>query len=415
MQTSYGTKYLELIDALPANLGDLRVSTAAKSGDPLPFTLTTTQDSKITYVPRDLGDDPHKDLVRFTTLFSILAKEAGFEIRVTKRECKKAFWNTVKALTNTLEGVFYCLRRDEIAPMENIPAHLKTGWNFALWYAYSKAANDPDGGKYLKIPRITSLSSVSDTAWGSDESLADLTRLTSAMRVLSQQFSDKIGPIRKFFKNKGYFVESGVGKKPGAGLYHPEELDIATENWVNRVRRVERAYDLIPTSFSDLGPGNKAATIMSTFACPNNDLTRRIEETKMQRIPELLVLGPKQKGKTQDKTIAKGSGLPEKLINIGGGDQVRTIGKVMYTPLVVGLTRNEFVDYSIREANSRMKRQESFVARQLAAWADRDDRRDQYTQLELAQPFIVAAATVYIEVIPDRRGNAAWDGVFPPS
>jgi len=412
----YSQKFEYTLNNLARSLGEARLDHAAKEGEPLPFTLTRSGEEKIAFIPLDLGAEADDVIVSFVTMFSVLADAAGYEIKASGRAVAATFWNTVKALHPGLEGAFFCLDRDSITPMDNIPAKHKLGWDFALWYAYSRASGDNEGGKYLRIKRQTSLAALEGAAWSSKESLADLSRLTSSIRNLAGEFASKVGPIRKFLKGKGYFQESNAGKKPGAGLYLPEELEIVQDNWHARVNSISNVYDTMPEHFSGIGPGDKIATLIKEFNIPNAETTRKIEEAKKNRLPELLVKAPKVRGKSQEMTIAKGSGLPEKLISLNGGDSVRTVGKVMYSPLC-GLTRNDFTDTVIKEVNSILSGRGSRTARIISANEASTEARvvELVAKSRVAEPFVTAAASVYLEVIPDRRGNTAWDGTFPPT
>jgi len=404
-----------MLKALPTSLGEAKRDEAAKSGDPLPFSVTWTGDKYTLFIPYQVTADVlvHKAAAYYFKLGDM----AGFEMKVTRREVDNAFWNSVKALLPALEGAYLCLNRKEITPMANIPKEYKLGWDFALWYSYAAMTGDENGGAYLQMPRVTSLKGSSATAWVTKERLADLVRLTSTIRLVSLQIGkSKDGIIRKFLKGKGYFLQQCVGKQPGAGLYHAEELPIVQENWRSRRERISVIYDKIPEKFSNIGPKNNVASIIALFNIENTSEVKKIEEYRATRIPELLIDGPKpKKGEPPTKLIAKGSGLPEKMINISGGNTVRSIGKVMYSPLIKGYTRNEFIDFSIKETNSlRHKKGQSLMMRMRTAAHEHEDY-DTEMLLEGLSPYVTAAAQTYLEIIPDRSGNPAWDAVFPPT
>jgi hypothetical protein len=416
-KTDYSELLLKALKDLPRTIGESKQTAAAKEGDPLPFSVITKGNRTTFYIPKELPENDEK-LVKFVALFVSIAESVVDKIEITKREVKPAFWGTCKALQDSLEGAFYCLKRETILPQDNIPANLKTGWDFALWYAYSGASGDTDGGNYLRINRLTSLSSVSDTAWGSKESLADLVRITNSIRTISTKYGGKLGECKKFLKGKGYFQQMACGKKPSAGLYQPEELDLVVRNWETKFTSVNEAYDAIPLTFAAVGPGDKTATIVSRFNIANPANIKKIEETRLARIPELLVDAPKVRGKKQEKTISKGNDLSEKLISISGGNIVRTIGKVFWTPLQE-CSKNVFVDLCIEETRSLLSGRGSRIHRRLTELegivTPSDVQRELASTLRSCMTYVSAAANVYLEVIPDRRGNSAWDAAFPAS
>jgi hypothetical protein len=382
-------------------------------GDPLPYSTQIAGDKKILFIPHKLDVDSNKECFEFTAMISVVAAEYGFEIQITKRECLPAFWNTVKALRNVIEGFYFCLMRDEISPSDNVPTQFKTGWAYAQWYAYSAASGDQSGGSYVKINRSVKLSEAQGAAWTSKESLADLTRLGNTLRILASQAKLRIGPVRKYLKGKGFFVQTNAGKKPSAGLYLQEELERVTLCWSQKVEAIEQRYNAIPEHFSQLGPGDTMATILEVFNIENPTNIKKIEEARTSRIPDLLVDAPKVRGQKPEKVIAKGAGLPEKLIAIGGGDSVRTIGKVMYSPLIRGLTKNTFIDLVIREVNGILRNRGSLVATRIAQLAAVNPQPAELETLTNAESYVTIAAQTYLEIIPDRRGNSTWDGVFP--
>jgi len=415
LKVSYIKELTETLKNMPSSIGEQRQANAAKDGDPLPYSIIPKDGTNVGYIPVGLPDDS-TTLVEFTGFFVKLCHEAGFTIDVTKKEVKSTFWGTVKALKDSFEGAYFNLMRTDVAPQDSIPAKFKAGWEFSLWYAYSKCTGDTTGGSYLKIHRVTSLTAVSTTAWGSKESLADLTRLTSSLRQLSESIGkQKVTQLKKFLKGKGYFQQTNCGKKPGAGLYHPEELDIVTEAWTTKFNRIGEIYDNIPNLISAISvPGDKVATIMTRFNIQNPDQVKSIEESRANRIPELLVNAPRQRGREQEKTIAKGTDLPAKLIAMDGGNTIRSIGKVMWSPLCTGMSRNTFTDIAMREARAVVTGGGSSIARRINTLSDMEHPPEELNVLTNAQSFLLAASSCYLEVIPEKRGNPAWDGAFPP-
>jgi hypothetical protein len=402
------------LNDLPRSLGEARKERVAKGEDPLPFTYTSISGTNTLFIPDVINTEDNK-IVRPSAMILKLAQMAGIELQITKREVKTTFWNSFKALNDAIEGLYHCLSREEISPLDNIPKEFKLGWDFALWYAYVGMSKDYNGGRYLSITKQTSLSGSSGTAWTSNESLADLNRLTSTLRTIAMAHgSIKPGKVKKFFRNKGYFLQAHVGKRPSAGLYHTEELPIVSQNWEERVAKVSKIYDKIPESFNQLGPGEQVSSLMREFNIENSSITKKIEESRIARIPELLVDAPRVRGQKPQKTIAKGSGLPEKLLSLQGGESVRTIGKVMWSPIIMGYNKNQFIDLTIKEVNGQNQRGKSYIG-SLMVKASNDEDEDLEELLKGVEPFVAIAAQTYLEILPDRRGNPAWDAVFPPS
>jgi len=353
----------------------------------------------------------------FAAVYYQLTQMAGFVAKPTSREVAPAYYSLYKNLAKTVEGSYHCMNRDEIAPQDNIPEEFRIGWNFGLWYAYVGATGDTDGGSYLRITKQTKLTAEATSAWAEGTKITDLTRFTSSLQTLCKAIGARREmSVRKVFKPKGFFLQTNGGKKPVAGLYHPEEIEIVQMNWESRMQKIADLYDQLPSKISDMGPKNNVATYVQRFNISNTEVAKKIEECKSTRIPELLVDGPKGKDRKPTKMIAKGSDLPQKLSSINGGDSVRTIGKVMYTPVVQGFTKNQFVDLVVKEVNSKLSDARfSYLSKMITKLeTDKTAPSSELEKYVMVEPYVSLATSVYLEVIPDRRGNSSWDGVFPP-
>jgi len=295
--------------------------------------------------------------------------------------------------------------------MANIPTPEQQGWEFALWYAFSKATKENDYADYLSIRRKTNFLPAEGAAWGANKQFTDLNRLTSFIRICAQKLSHKIKDPKKFLKGEGYFLEKYAGKKPFGGLYTNEEFTQLIQEWENRVNKIRNLYKQIPNNTLKLPPGG-LKTLMVEFNIRNPPLVKTVEDAAQARIPLLLV--STGSGKNRRQAIAKGGNLPEKLINISGGESVRTIGKILWSPLYK-VSQSEFVEASLKLArnklskNSNMEKIEDSILTNLYKLG-----LDSKTSSEIYSS-ISSAATVYLEIYPDHEGSPAWDAAIRSS
>jgi hypothetical protein len=370
------------------------------------------------YLPKALPSDRETEFLGLIAMIIALCEKNGVTIDITERIVTESFWNVLSALGDAIKGAFFCLDRDNIVPSDSIPSEYKQGWNMALWYAYASAAKDTTDGKasYLTISRTTTLATGTSQAWSGKETLADKIRLESTIRTLAQMSAKRVGAIKSFLKKKGYFIETYGGKKPVGGIYTEDELPLLVREWEDRIARIGAIYDRVPDAgvydtYHSTMEG--ISVLVASFQVRKSDTVKNIEECANKRIPDLLILSGK--GKDRKKTIAKGGSLGEKLIAIGGGENVRTIGKVMWTPSS-GYSKTNFVEACIAQARS------IYTRSPVGTWVEQEKRRldgavgiDQTVRRLMADthPLINAAALVYLECLEERRGEPSWDAVFP--
>lgn len=399
---------------LPKSFVALKQEVAAKGGDPATFSCIPTPGGKTrVYFPEAIPEDKQDERLSTLGLLIEIAEFCDYDVYVTRRETDPTLWTTLDALKDTILGAYYCLSRDKIAPVDNVPKNLKGGWEFIQWYAYSRGANDNSAGDYLKIPRVVSLLSASGAAWGSNKQFTDLVRITALLRLAGGHASKKLDDPKKFLKGEGYFLEKYAGKKPIGGLFADEELTVVVRNWTTKSDNIRNAYSRIPNTFRDLPEGGISAAV-AAFNIRAPPLIKDIEDAKSKRISNLLVTTGR--GRNQTKEISKGGNLPEKLLAINGGDSVRTIGKVLWSPLYVGTTQNEFTDLVMRNANSMLRREGNvlpYLDTLLIAARNNPAMREEVERLESIMAPVGQATQVYLECIPDHQGNQAWDSVFP--
>jgi hypothetical protein len=340
-----------------------------------------------------------------------LCQMAGFSVVASKREDITSFTALMQATSDNIKGAYYCLSRDEITPADNIPTMLRRGWDFALWYAFVGASKEDLASDYMSVRRETSLVSTTGAAWNPSRQFPDLSRVTSLIRLLAKTLSIKVKYPKKFLKGEGYFLEKFVGKKPMPGLYTNDEFAVATQNWAAKQQNVRTRYKSIPDSFQNL-PMKGLGAYIDGFNTANPATISTIETAKASRIPMLLTVTGR--GRSATTAIAKGSSLPSKLQVINGGDSVRTIGRVLWSPLM-GCTQNEFISEAMKLASELYSSKVTITqaaATYLGGWATAPQKSQDQAKQDWAS--IEQAAQTYLEVIPDRSGNAAWDAAFAP-
>jgi len=339
-----------------------------------------------------------------------IAAEGNVEVLFTKREVDPTVWNMLESVQKSLLGAFYCLRRDKVAPMDNVPTDIKVGWNFALWYCY-QAGSKSDHGAYLSIPRETTLLRTKGVnAWSSGVMITVLQRINAFVRIAANNCSGKLDQPKKFLKGEGYFLEKYVGKKPIGGLYTDEELPIVVQAWTDRQNRIKDLYKQIPDKFSEvLGKYRGIGDLVGAFNISMPQVVKDIEDAKNRRIPYLLVSTGKGRGKTVE--IAKGGNLPEKLLHTSGGDGVRTIGRVLWSP-ITGYTTNAFIDLVINQCRSMIRKEKvSFLDHLITTTVTNGDK-DTHGRLLQCSASVNQAAQLYLEILPDHAGEQSWGSVF---
>jgi hypothetical protein len=414
----YGHKVCEIISTLPRSVGADLAETKKKGEDPYPLTISALDDEVVLFIPASLPAD-HKDIDKITEVISMianLADKAGFTIKVTRREVKSPVWNTYVALHDSVKGAYFNLSRSEIVPNSSIPAQYKTGWDYSLWYCFTSGAKlRPDSGdSFLTIKRQTKLSSNLGGIWSDKSNAAELLRLSNSIQIIAKNLTDGLGPLDRFLKKKGFFVENFCGKKPVAGIYTDAELDLLTEEWQAKISRVTSRYDtirgrdMVQDACGDTPSGLQ--DILGGFSEARSSRYKKIEETARSRIPDLLV--ETGKGKDKRKVIVKGATLGDKIIAINGGSSVRSVGKLLWSS-EYALQKAEWIDACMGQARSlNLRENPDWLIRTLqrlgSAGAD-PTVLEWYRRLT---PAIQHAAQVYLDCIQENTGNTTWDTTF---
>jgi hypothetical protein len=410
-QLTYEQKALELIKRLPKDFGALRQLKAAEGGDPLPFAVNTVGKTTTVFLPADIPDDTSQERLLSLGIALELAHLAGFNVEGSKRQLNADFWNTMDAARGSLLGAYYCLRRDQIAPMTNVPTEETSGWDFALWYAFSKAARETDHADYMSIPRKTHFLPAKGAAWGASKQFTDLNRISAFIRLVAQKLSNKVAGPKKFLKGEGYFLEKYAGKKPFGGLFTSDEHTLMTQDWENRVLNIKDSYKRIPDNFQDSLMLGGLGQLMQQFNKKSTALIKTIENAAQARIPMLLV--STGSGRTRRQAIAKGGNLPEKLLNINGGDSVRTIGKVLWSP-TLGVTQTEYVEASLKLARFKLTRPSELDDLEEKIMEGFQRTLQDEIKVRTVISSLFNTSTVYLEVFPDHESSPTWVAAIAP-
>jgi hypothetical protein len=417
---SYYKSIVDAIHKLPKSFGEDIASSKAKSMDPYPYNSTRNPDGTyIMYVPEEIPHGENADAILDATAYFIsIANAAGMELRSTKREVSPSLWKSLVTLLDGIKGAYFCLSRDEIAPVQSIPTPYKQGFGFALWYAYASAAKDSTTGTapYLTIDRKTSLSSGNLAAWSSKENAADLLRISQAIRQAAQLCARKVGSLNKFCRPKGWFLSEYGGKKPISGLFTDLELSSVSDYWESKQSAIASRYDVritaTPVQVACSSHLKGIQDILASFVQTRPTEIKQIEDCVGKRIPDLLVTSGR--GKKTSTGVAKGGSLPEKLVNAGGGKSIRTVGNVLWSPLYVGYRRDRFTELSMLEArHSHLHLRGATPAEvELQRLEGLGDPDNVYEFAHQVMPGLRTASSVYLELIPDMQGTATWDAAF---
>jgi hypothetical protein len=407
------------LEKMPRSFVALKVSQKKQEEDPPCFSITIENGVKCVWFPKELPDDRRESILPAISKLVAISKSIGDDVQIvsTERECPNSLWNLLETLDNALSGVIYCLEGDDnklVTPVNNVPSDLKRGWDFALWYSFAAGAKTNDYNDGFSIHRVVSLLSADQGRWSEKGgTYAEIDRVSTIVRQAAQSHSKHMAPIAKFLKAKGYFTNKLVGKKPIPGLYTSEELSHLQAEWTARLTAVGDKYDQLPKEFSDILPGQSLNNYLTKLAVPLSPDTKLIEDAKTQRIPHLLF--EEGRGRSSKKSICKGNDLHAKLITLEGGSSVRTIAKILWSPFTdKGFSQQDFATATIAEARSRNLRDEVSYLEEIE---QRDRGKKSPLPADIRAIFahrqsIASAAQTYLEVIPDRLGQPAWDATF---
>jgi len=408
---AWWAKAQQAIHVLPDNFGGYR-SLPGEDWKSIPFS-TKTED-KVTYVALPSNEPDPVLLPAFGALIEICTY-AGY--RFTESTCKDYRWNSFAGIKDGILGAHYCLKRESITPVDNVPANLKVGWDFALWYCQAAVSKETGPNDYFSIHRVTSLVATlkGGSQWNVGGQLTEISRLTNLVRVGAQARAPHLSETKKFLKGLGYFLERLVGKKPIGGLYTDLEFEIVKKDWQARTDKVTSCFNQLPKLWSDLNTPAGISVYFEQLQKAGARKTKDIEETRSSRIPNLLV--PSPRGRSKIPVIAPGGSLPEKLQFIEGGKSVRTIGKTLWSPRD-GITQSVFLEMSMNIAKHCWLQRglDPIVAMENRIKTFKKDFTEEYLLLDKAQPQLLTAALTYLEVIPERSSDPAWVAFFgtPP-
>jgi hypothetical protein len=396
----------DLVSSFPRAFSSLRKGLGSDWVD-TPFAINIEGENSYIAIPSQITENDKPKLAILGLLLS-LADMAKIKPVPCTQVNQTEVWNTLLVLSDPLMGAVKCLERESISVQENIPRELQAGWEYSLWYAFSKATHETDHADFMKINRVTSLFTSSGSAWNKSTGFAVIQRIQALVRIAAQNSASKLSNLRGYLKGEGYFVEKFAGKKPIGGLYTDQELTDVTKEWTSRYERIRRLYKQIPDTTQTLPPGG-LGSIIAEFNQLNSAKVKLIEDAKSKRIPMLLVTS--QRGKLRTSVISQGGNLPEKLIHLDGGDSVRTIGRVLWSP-IYGIPQNAFVDVAMRLTSNSLRGVGATTCEAEIQEAQKRGSVDLVGQLQQCSAAVNQTVNVYLEVLPNKHGNPSWDSVF---
>jgi hypothetical protein len=411
-------KYLQecedLIKKLPSTFGELRAEVYKAEVDPPPLTLSREKGKRTkVYFPKSIESLPAESK---NALFILLncCKLSNYEAVETTRPLTDEFVKLLSGSYDNLMGVHFCMmaKENSLVPSDNVPKPNRRGWDFFLWYAFAHASKTKEDSQGYIIPRTTSMIAADKGQWHSGKIFTDLDRLNSLVRAFATDNATKLGPIRKFLRTKDYFTNKLVGKCPIAGLYTADELYLLKAEWTDRRNAVIHKYDSMPREFRGL-LGTPIHKLLSTLDNGWSQDAKQIEETAKARVPNLLI--STGSGKSAKKVIAKGQDLAEKLITADGGASVRTISKVLWSPLYQqGITQQLWTTSILRQTKDLNLREKNpfFTAVSNRVTDPKQTQSLDDTAIYMHITHMEAAVTTYLEVLPDKIGTQSWDATF---
>jgi hypothetical protein len=294
--------------------------------------------------------------------------------------------------------------------VENIPKQYSTGWEFAFWYCQAEVTKITEPNELIKANRVPSVTYQANKAWGSAQTLGLLTRVNNLVREAAKAQSGRLGSMRKMLKSKQHFLQMFCGKKPVRGLYTEMEFKMVEEFYQFKVSEVEKLYDSIPDKPDQLGPAG-LKSYFGEMSKKHPPKIQTIEDAKCKRIPELLE--STRRGKTTVNQIVKGSSLSEKLINANGGTSVRTIGRVIWSPLNK-LNQNAFANRAMMIASLTKLEQKSSAEEILSSQIHEIAKNNptEAAAMESDMTDILVAVSTYLDIIPNKVDNETWRTTF---
>jgi hypothetical protein len=392
------------VNDLPDTLLGIRQASRKQERDPLPFTHVTENGQISCLIPEQIPEDP--DVKLFAGAYIEIAKLANFKIKVTSKAVEAQQVTLMKALKNCFLGALYCLKGEEIKPQESVVAEYASGYNFALWYAFSRQTGVTDQTDYLKIRKVSSLIQSTKNAWGTPGASSFMLQLSAFIRAAAHTRGNRLGNALKFLKGEGYFIEKFAGKKPMNGLYTDSEYAIIIKHYEWRTNEIKKMYKDLDFPLGSV-LNKEFVQRISRFNIPLNQDIKNIEGAKDSRVP-YLVMVTRQRGKSQ-QNIAKGSTLAEKLRSIEGGAGLRTIGNVLYSPLC-GVNRTAFVSACIAHAKTLMSQEEN-PSEKLEKLVEQLKPLTSSARAETIN-LVLLAANVYQETFPAHFNDPPWQQTF---
>jgi hypothetical protein len=401
---------LELVDRLPRSFATTRVNTGDEWKN---IPLATNVVGKDIYISLPTVEPAGDNAKLSSGLILKFIQMNGFKIIncTASDDLQNNFWATVAGWVKTLQGAYLCLSSEKINYVENIPKDFETGWNFAFWYCWSNKTKIDESNNLIKVERVTSMIKT-DKPWGSPTTVGILQRVSTLVREAAKKVTfSQLGDLKKTLKSEEFFLQTFCGHRPISGLYTEGEFKVVDSFYNHKQNRIRELYSKIPKDYNLLGPDG-LNTYFKECSVKNAPEVQEIEDAKTKRIPDLITTT--RKGKKVINQIAKGSTLSEKIASIGGGDSVRTIGKVLWSPLT-RMTQAQFVkeamDIAAFVRNTPGSSVGMTIENRILNLSGGEGAKLAAT-ISANSAEISQAVSTYLDVIPDRQDNESWKSTF---
>jgi len=339
-------------------------------------------------------------LINIARLTGLDLAECGKEDETTD------FYNILKAMKDTLQAVQNCLVSDKIKHLDNIPSKYRIGWDFVVWQTFKMRSKLKDGLDLLKQTKQEKITPDTTLAWLNKSSVKYVNRITELVKLACKNVSSKLAEPVTFFKSKIYVTEKIAGKKPNGACMHECELSILMNDFETRTEHISKMYDSM--QWKNATVDGLQALYTSMTETKKSAECKQILDTISSRTPLLLITSGK--GKKTETKIVKGASLHDKLQNINGGNNVRVIAKVMWSPLTT-ITSDSFASHVLQavkltvtsQKEKATEKNKELAAKFTAEFLDTISPKQEIGDL---------AIQTYLSLIDDNRDVPSWKATF---
>jgi hypothetical protein len=306
-----------------------------------------------------------------------------------------------RGLSTQLIGAYNALKRDEITILDSVPTSYRLGWDYAIFHCFNSKTKITDGLDLMHQRKPKKITPEGTHAWAKKGKIVYIDRLQDLIKTAARACANKLAEPITFFKKKDYVIQTIIGSPPMEGLLHKCEFEILKQDHENRKLRCGQYYERLTNDSITVDGLSAIYTDMTTIK--KSDEHRRIAEAASARIPQLLVTTGK--GQKSKNSIIKGQTLADKCKNINGGNNVRMIAKVMWSP-ETKITQDSFITIVIKQVNLIV------AANKEGATEKTKQIRDNF-DMECAKAcksyeVFATAVQCYLELIEDNEDNASW-------